>query len=658
MRTKKRFGLVALSALCAGCCAVGVGSLEVEAKASEDQIFAMQSGAYVLVGDKYCGIRWITDISSAYYTTNFDETTKFYTLITKADVEVPTEFYDTIKDEASGELKSPEALRDMGYSVMEAATTETETGYQFTAAITYATPEDDAMRQKGAETELSAYAFAVTGDKISYATGYVDTARSMEGVATVALLSGKYSDNTDTLKQYLYGKGICETADTETTLLEDTNSYYQEDVESNKGKINVENVESGTYSAYADAKLLISNFEVTDTISLDIEKFFNNLTAENLGDYKNVTLVGDNGKLYSQPVQYVSRAIANQAELYDTLKITELKKDSSDNRVYYTEHAGYYILVNDITSNSTLYDVFADCKDYTDPNNVYDRDLFVVGYSGTTRQVITSPSGDLASNSTKYSYWNNNGLTGTFDGKGYTISGLTIVNNGIFGIIDGGTVKDVNIENITLNADRYKPRAALAFSMYNVTLENVRVSVDTLPGSGYTPLENLGNKDSTNTAYYDSTGFDRNIISKISVAYDRALVAVTCGGKLSMDNCIFECATIENGSSATGNYPRNYGSLFAYLSDGDAKTAFYIDESVTNTYVISKYALVHQTSTSTDMVYDTAYNAENTPSYRPDGTKYNINTDKLTGIVRYASLDEASADCKALREQFVGTTNN
>ena len=45
-----------------------------------------------------------------------------------------------------------------------------------------------------------------------------------------------------------------------------------------------------------------------------------------------------------------------------------------------------------------------------------------------------------------------NGLTGTFDGRGYTIDGITIRQGGLFAVISSGTVKNVAFTNVKFSA--------------------------------------------------------------------------------------------------------------------------------------------------------------------------------------------------------------
>ncbi|MBQ9782584.1 MAG: hypothetical protein IJW26_05350, partial [Clostridia bacterium] len=71
----------------------------------------------------------------------------------------------------------------------------------------------------------------------------------------------------------------------------------------------------------------------------------------------------------------------------------------------------------------------------------------------------------------------NKTFAGTFDGQGYTISNLKAGANGIFNLIVGGTVKNVNFTDVSLIKDNYHFTALLAGQTWgNTTIENVNVT--------------------------------------------------------------------------------------------------------------------------------------------------------------------------------------
>ena len=72
-------------------------------------------------------------------------------------------------------------------------------------------------------------------------------------------------------------------------------------------------------------------------------------------------------------------------------------------------------------------------------------------------------------------YWENSrGFGGTFDGRGYTISNLSVSKNGLFGAVAYATIKDVNFTGVCLKAaDQGAYVALFASRVFNTTIENV-----------------------------------------------------------------------------------------------------------------------------------------------------------------------------------------
>ncbi len=72
-------------------------------------------------------------------------------------------------------------------------------------------------------------------------------------------------------------------------------------------------------------------------------------------------------------------------------------------------------------------------------------------------------------------YWENSrGFGGTFDGRGYTISNLSVSKNGLFGAVAYATIKNVNFTGVCLKPDDQGAYVALfASRIFNTTIENV-----------------------------------------------------------------------------------------------------------------------------------------------------------------------------------------
>ena len=180
---------------------------------------------------------------------------------------------------------------------------------------------------------------------------------------------------------------------------------------------------------------------------------------------------------------------------------------------------GYYILANDI-----------DCTGY------------VFGAS-------KEPAGETPSNLTKQSSigptnMRNVGLTGVFEGNGYSITNFTPNGAGLFAAINGGTLKNVRISS----AGAYSGGGAfLSAMMRNATLQNVYVDAGSL-------------------TMYGTNGLSKFVIDS------------------TLENCVFKCTTAASG--------RTWGGL-----------VFAIQESTfTNCYAITNRPL----SADTTPVYDSA----------------------------------------------------
>jgi len=151
-------------------------------------------------------------------------------------------------------------------------------------------------------------------------------------------------------------------------------------------------------------------------------------------------------------------------------------------------------------------------------------------------------------------------LKGIFDGNGYTISNLTVGHHGLFGVIYGGTVKNVAFTNVTLKGDTNEENISLlAEQMVNGTLENVYIQANEL----------IGGNGTTNSV--QSRG-------------NRSLLVTMAYGRTTMENCIFQY-DIEGTQK---QYARSYG-LIAYESSAKYNTNYPLGSSVSfsNVYVIS-----------------------------------------------------------------------
>ena len=169
--------------------------------------------------------------------------------------------------------------------------------------------------------------------------------------------------------------------------------------------------------------------------------------------------------------------------------------------------AGYYVLVKNIN-----------CKNY------------VFGQAkeeeGVTPANLTNPSGIGTAN------LKNVGLTGTFDGQGYSITNFTPNGAGLFAAINGGTLKNISISSpSSINSGG----GFLCTMMRNATLQNVNLNAGTM-------------------IIYGTVGISKYILDS------------------TLKNCVFQ---------ASSGAERNWGGLVAAISGSTFE----------NCYAIYNYAL-------------------------------------------------------------------
>ena len=379
----------------------------------------------------------------------------------------------------------------------------------------------DAQKLAIYKTELVArsYVKITQGEKVSYIYAKAeDTARSMRGVANAAIL-----DNDGDLLDGYIGEATRETSSFD---------YYNPDL--NTGDIGVEELADGTYTAYVNAKLY-GNVTVKDGAFA-----LSNLSMA-AGEHS-VSLFDANANVYSTPFVYPTKVLTKAEDL----AMFDLK--NVYNTVATENWDGYYVLGNDIDASS-----------YTHKS---------IGYTG------------------KLEIYNKVGLTGTFNGLGHQITGLKFGGNAtqydgtanddskktmdysLFGVISGGTVKNVGIVGVTFDniVGSKSERATLANQIRNkATIENVYIQMDGL-------------------AYGKGSFYSKP-----------AGVASLIDDTTTMMNCIFDIG--DDGTVAQYKLDGKLNAEFgAFTADAFAKTSDFesiTDRKWTNVYVVSPLALSH-----------------------------------------------------------------
>lgn len=312
---------------------------------------------------------------------------------------------------------------------------------------------------------------------------------------------------------------------------------------------------------------------------------------------ENLALTVYNNELgYTLDIIAYTKVIRTQQDLEDAFALTE------NNHAQYIQtnaQSGYYILANDVVGD------------------------------GVTPLKVERTTGIIKGHE-NWQHVSQGGLTGTFDGQGYTIKNVLIYECGVFGLINGGTVKNVSFEDCQLIARKGYPKATLAHFIYNATLENVNISIDEITND-----------------YYDTNGTVKTATS--DGCGPRALVAYSVYGRVVMKNCIFSVANIA-GVGAGYSPNRTYGSLFCNNKGYTAgeSNIFRSQYAFTDVYVVSPHYLgVFMSSYNITEIYDDTLvdiNGEDKPvgTYTASTKAYALASD-VTQIKRY----DTRADMKA-----------
>lgn len=168
--------------------------------------------------------------------------------------------------------------------------------------------------------------------------------------------------------------------------------------------------------------------------------------AGELEEQKSYTLnvFGADGNVYSQPFFAATKVIrtANDLAYFGLKDITKVQGKSI---VSSTRFDGYYVVANDIDATGYSHKAIkSDEESY--------KLTFEVGADG---KVLATKKEDTALYKVEEvgSYTDRairGGLEGTFDGAGHTISNLIVINQGLFGLVTSGTVKNVGFTGVKL----------------------------------------------------------------------------------------------------------------------------------------------------------------------------------------------------------------
>ena len=478
MKKTKRNLMFVLSLGLLACGLVGTANLYGAEPASADVAakFEMASGASVRLAqtaDDKSGIRWETTITSTYYDA---------LNVGDKDVEVGVLVAPEKNIVADAELTVDTAEVD-SIPCTKAISFDANGEFTYYSSIVYDSLTDE-QALKAYAVELTARAYIKVGDTYTYVEEY-DTTRSMRAVAYEALNHG--------YTQQQVGKYFG-------TVQENTgNSGYYSEMDVQASLTNIHGLANGTYSASVKAQPV--SVVVNDS-ALTVTGDVKGLTA---GENYKLNVFDASNNVYVQDFTYVTLAIdeATDLDYFYLGKRAATGSEWTKDDVF----AGYYVLVKNIN-----------CKNY------------VFGQAkeeeGVTPANLTNPSGIGTAN------LKNVGLTGTFDGQGYSITNFTPNGAGLFAAINGGTLKNISISSpSSINSGG----GFLCTMMRNATLQNVNLNAGTM-------------------IIYGTVGISKYILDS------------------TLKNCVFQ---------ASSGAERNWGGLVAAISGSTFE----------NCYAIYNYAL-------------------------------------------------------------------
>ena len=584
--------------------------------------FEMTEGAGVRLHATELGIRWETTVTETFYNSlnPNEKTVTFHTLVgpatdaLKEDITVLSLAYATENDFYDFECTSKPVFTD------EDNNPETAKTFTYYGAIYY--DKNDLIiggvdrTLEAASIELIARAYVSVDTDVIYAITN-DTARSMLGVASYCLENDLHTDYN--LNQYVGDSdGAVE------ALNESKTGYF--DSSKNAGSALVATLADGKYTAFVGAKKVGEIEKSSENTEIAFSQLPNLVGGEALedGEDYSLRLVDANGEIFATSFKKATKTIKTQAELQSIFKITSYETVTGKD-VYggdvdvlkINEFDGYYLLIDDIKAEAgSVHRVLPGDYIFKAPydgfSGNYGTDTPIKLNFGANNAdaiarakaeilpkdfIFNKNTTDQASVEIDVLRYHQGGLTGTFDGNGHTIEDLYIYGPGIFGIIDGGTVKNVAFKNVKFTGAYGVSKATLAYSMANATLENVYIQTEALTVESWA-------KD-----------YGKYVTAYVNDAFtSRALVAMSAVGTINMNNCVFVCPEIE---ATQVTYMYSYGSLFA---QAHAFQSFKNTSSVENVYVVSPYALGAKSNNKSNTLYWYDSNVSR------EATKYEIAT--------------------------------
>ena len=555
----------------------GISMLKAQAEEGEvaTPVFAAADLAGIRLpdGDNVAGIRWEITMNQAYYDS----------LQVAEDATVQFGAYVAPTKNFTGSNAKPAQAQDITIGADFALGNVEGNADVFTyyATLNYSNVSAWTEEKQAAAyaLELSVIPYVRVGGEEFY--GEVGASRSMEALALHYLQNNTYTQ--EEVGAYLKS---------EVLESEENTGFYS--ILDGEGLLENPHglTEAGYRAAYVGAQPVELEFS-NDGKGITVSGA-ENLVAGEKSEYSLNVFTSDR-KVYTQTFTAATKVIDEASDLSMFYLGDEAVGGSNypaKNEQSYTNTAifdGYYVLADDI-----------DCTGYTHyvlkKENKVDTRVYFVNE--------THPDA---------------GLTGMFDGRGHTISNLTMTKGGLFGGIVGGTVKNVAFTNVSFSDNTWKDEngttvygtindsCTLATFMDRALVENVYIYVPTMA-----------------------------LPSRSGVLSRNALVSSFITQSTVMKNCIFKCDTYTYGADNTpgvGSYNKHYGSIMS-----DCRGTNYQWENV---YVISNVALAY-TSTKADYCAD-ASNVEGTTYKTPFTGVYRFNTeaDMLKADINYSAFAQS-----------------
>ena len=426
---KKNTCIKAFSAILALTLSLGLGTALSTKKAAADETvvngvatqgFYVKSGASVYVGDNNsAGIKYETYVTKAFQSyledTYQNATFEWHTLITGTNMITNNDVTQVTpalkKPESVGENAGKPACQDLTSTLKELdeqVTDLDEDGKvddKYAVNIVYHNLTDEEKAQHGkADLIARSYVLVTKADEtteIIYSKAE-DTVRNMRAVAYSAIRSGEYKANETALWKY--------------TGVTTANVIAYDSEMDNTGVIDVAELSTtGSYDVYCGAKELTVSAVDRANGQITVGNLPTNLEEGKVYDL--VLYSNTDNSILTQPFIYATKVLRTIAD-FNMFKQTNGSLKALD---------GYYVLGNDI--NATAGETFAQ--------------LATIGNDTANRTM---------------------GLTGTFDGNGYTIDGLKITGRGLFyTVAPTGVVKNLALTNVALGTGNYTSAIAGLF---------------------------------------------------------------------------------------------------------------------------------------------------------------------------------------------------